>query len=63
MLEDYDKAFREREQQRKEHHKMMTLRKKRGARLMTQILVGSVTLIVGLVLVAARFMILFRLYG
>ena len=63
LLEDYDKAIREREYQRKEHNKMLMLKKKKRARLQAQILVGGVTLIVGLVLIAAGFMILFRLYG
>jgi len=63
LLEDYDKAIREREYQRKEHNKMLMLKKKKRARLQAQILVGGVTLVVGLVLIAAGFMILFRLYG
>ena len=47
LLEDYDRAIREREEQRKQHHRMLARRKKERDHLIKQILVGATTLIIG----------------
>lgn len=63
LLEDYDKAIREREQQRKEHNKMLLRKKKARRHLMMQIAVGGVTLIIGLLMIAFLWLIMMRIYG
>ena len=63
LLEDYDKAIREREQQRKQHNKMLLRKKKARKHLMMQVAVGSVTLIIGLMLIAFLWLIVMRIYG
>lgn len=47
LLEDYDRAIKEREEQRKQHHRMLARRKKERDHLIKQILVGGTTLIIG----------------
>lgn len=47
LLEDYDRAIKEREEQRKQHHRMLARRKKERDHLIKQILVGATTLIIG----------------
>ena len=63
LLEDYDRAIREREEQRKEHNKMLLRKKKQRQHLRVQIAVGAVTLIMGLVVIAFFWVILMQLYG
>ena len=63
LLEDYDKAIREREHQRKEHHKMLALKKKKRQHLVLQILVGATTLTVGLIVIGFLWFILMQMYG
>ena len=47
LLEDYDRAIAEREEQRKQQHRMLARRKKERDHLIKQILVGATTLIIG----------------
>ena len=63
LLEDYDRAIREREEQRKEHNKMLLRKKKQRKHLMAQIAVGAATLTVGLVLIGFFWVILMRMYS
>lgn len=47
LLEDYDQAIRQQEQDRRAHARMMAKRKKEREKLVQQILVGGVTLVIG----------------
>ena len=47
LLEDYDAAIRQQEQDRRAHVKMMAKRKRDRERLVQQLLVGGTTLIIG----------------
>ena len=62
LLEDYDRAIREREEQRKQHQKMLALRQKKRKHLMLQILVGITTLTIGLIVIAVSWFILMEMY-
>ena len=62
LLNDYDKAIREREEQRKQHHNMLIRKKKQRKKLVTQILVGGTTLLVGVVIIGFGFVIFLNNY-
>tara|TARA_R100001129_G_C5165004_1_gene203071 strand:+ start:64 stop:528 length:465 start_codon:yes stop_codon:yes gene_type:complete len=47
LLEDYDAAIRQQEQDRRRHVRMMAQKKRDRKRLIQQILVGTTTLIIG----------------
>ena len=47
LLEDYDAAIRQQEQDRKRHVRMMAQKRRDRKRLIQQILVGATTLIIG----------------
>jgi hypothetical protein len=47
LLADYDRAIKEREEQRKQHHRMLARQKKQRDHLIKQILVGATTLLIG----------------
>ena len=47
LLEDYDAAIRQQEQDRKRHVRMMAQKRRDRKRLIQQILVGTTTLIIG----------------
>ena len=47
LLEDYDSAIRQQEQDRRAHARMVAKRKRDRARLIQQLLVGGTTLILG----------------
>jgi|TARA_A100000172_G_C2972861_1_gene86539 hypothetical protein len=62
LLNDYDKAIREREEQRKQHHNMLIRKKKQREKLVIQILVGGTTLLVGIVIIVFGFVIFLNNY-
>ena len=61
LLEDYDRAIRERKEQRKQHQKMLALRKKKRKYLMLQTKVGITTLSIGLIVIAVLWFILMEM--
>lgn len=62
LLEDYDRAIRERKEQCKQHQKMLALRKKKRKYLMLQTLVGITNLSIGLIVIAVLWFILTEMY-
>jgi len=63
LLEDYDAAIRQQEEDRKEYARMLARKAKARRHLINQILVGGTTLIVGGTIIAGGFAIILRLYG
>ena len=63
LLEDYDNAIRQQEQDRRAHAQMLARKRKQREHLINQILVGGTTLIIGGAIIAGGFAIILRLYG
>ena len=63
LLEDYDNAIRQQEQDRRAHAQMLARKRKQREHLINQILVGGTTLIIGGAIIAMLFFIMVRMYG
>jgi len=63
LLEDYDNAIRQQEQDRRAHAQMLVRKRKKREHLINQILVGGTTLIIGGAIIAMLFFIMVRMYG
>ena len=63
LLEDYDQAIRQQEQDRKAHQKMMAKRGRDKERLIQQLLVGGTTLIIGGGLAVLVFVLVIKAFG
>ena len=63
LLEDYDNAIRQQEQDRRAHAQMLARKRKQREHLINQILVGGTTLIIGGAIIAMLFFIVVRMYG
>ena len=62
LLEDYDNAIRQQEQDRRAHAQMLARKRKQREHLINQILVGGTTLIIGGAIIAMLFFIVVRMY-
>ena len=62
LLEDYDNAIRQQEQDRRAHAQMLARKRKQREHLINQILVGGTTLIIGGAIIAMVFFIMVRMY-
>ena len=62
LLEDYDAAIRQQEEDRKEHARMLARKAKARQHLINQILVGATTLLIGGAIIAGGFAIILKLY-
>ena len=62
LLEDYDNAIRQQEQDRRAHAQMLARKRKQREHLINQILVGGTTLIIGGAIIAMLFFIMVRMY-
>ena len=62
LLEDYDAAIRQQEEDRKEHARMLARKAKARQHLINQILVGATTLLIGGAIIAGGFAIILQLY-
>jgi len=63
LLEDYDNAIRQQEQDRRAHAQMLARKRKQREHLINQILVGGTTLVIGGAIIAMLFFIMVRMYG
>jgi|TARA_Y100000052_G_C2952457_1_gene88136 ribosome-binding protein aMBF1 (putative translation factor) len=63
LLEDYDAAIRQQEQDRRAHQKMMAKRRRDKERLIQQLLVGGTTLIIGGGLAVLVFVLVIKAFG
>ena len=63
LLEDYDQAIRQQEQDRRAHARMMAKRKKEREKLVQQILVGGVTLVIGGGIAILVFVLVIKAFG
>ena len=63
LLEDYDNAIRQQEQDRRAHAQMLARKRKQREHLINQILVGGTTLLIGGAIIAMLFFIVVRMYG
>ena len=63
LLEDYDAAIRQQEQDRRAHVKMMAKRKRDRERLVQQLLVGGTTLIIGGGIAILIFVLILKAFG
>ena len=63
LLEDYDAAIRQQEQDRRAHAKMMAKRKRDRERLIQQLLVGGTTLIIGGGIAILIFVLILKAFG
>ena len=63
LLEDYDQASRQQEQDRRAHARMMAKRKKEREKLVQQILVGGVTLVIGGGIAILVFVLVIKAFG
>ena len=63
LLEDYDAAIRQQEQDRRAHQKMMAKRRRDRERLIQQLLVGGTTLIIGGGLAVLVFVLIVKAFG
>ena len=63
LLEDYDTAIRQQEQDRRAHVKLMAKRKRDRERLIQQLLVGGTTLIIGGGLAILVFVLVIKAFG
>ena len=63
LLEDYDAAIRQQEQDRRAHARMVAKRKRERARLIQQLLVGGTTLIIGGGLAVLVFVLVVKAFG
>ena len=63
LLEDYDQAIRQQEQDRRAHARMMAKRKKDREKLVQQILVGGVTLVIGGGIAILVFVLVIKAFG
>jgi|TARA_A100001515_G_scaffold101802_1_gene82496 hypothetical protein len=63
LLEDYDAAIRQQEQDRRAHQRMVAKRKRDRARLIQQLLVGGVTLVIGGGLAILVFVLVIKAFG
>jgi hypothetical protein len=63
LLEDYDRAIRQQEQDRRAHAKLVAKRKRERQILIQQLLVGGTTLIVGGGLAILVFMLIIKAFG
>ena len=62
LLEDYDNAIRQQEQDRRAHAQMLARKRKQREHLINQILVGGTTLVIGGAIIAMMFFIMVRMY-
>ena len=62
LLDDFKAAKKQQEQDRQDHLRMIARKAKARQHLINQLLVGGTTLIVGVAIIAAGFMILLRIY-
>ena len=63
LLEDYDAAIRQQEQDRRAHARMVAKRKRDRARLIQQLLVGGTTLILGGAVAVLVFVLVIKAFG
>jgi|TARA_Y100000114_G_scaffold78650_1_gene72414 hypothetical protein len=63
LLEDYDAAIRQQEQDRRAHVKLMAKRRRDRERLIQQLLVGGTTLIIGGGLAILVFVLVIKAFG
>ena len=63
LLEDYDSAIRQQEQDRRAHARMVAKRKRDRARLIQQLLVGGTTLILGGAVAVLVFVLVIKAFG
>ena len=63
LLEDYDAAIRQQEQDRRAHARMVLKRKKEREKLVPQILVGGVTLVIGGGIAILVFVLVIKAFG
>lgn len=63
LLEDYDQAIRQQEQDRRAHARMVAKRKKEREKLVQQILVGGVTLVIGGGIAILVFVLVIKAFG
>ena len=63
LLEDYDAAIRQQEQDRRAHARMVLKRKKEREKLVQQILVGGVTLVIGGGIAILVFVLVIKAFG
>ena len=63
LLEDYDQAIRQQEQDRRAHARLVAKRKREKQILIQQILVGGTTLIIGGGLAILVFVLVIKAFG
>ena len=63
LLEDYDAAIRQQEQDRRAHARMVAKRKRDRARLIQQLLVGGTTLLIGGAVAVLVFVLVIKAFG
>ena len=63
LLEDYDRAIRQQEQDRRAHQRLMAKRKRERQILIQQILVGGTTLIIGGGIAVLIFVLILKAFG
>tara|TARA_R100001129_G_scaffold76137_1_gene52086 strand:- start:1599 stop:2063 length:465 start_codon:yes stop_codon:yes gene_type:complete len=63
LLEDYDSAIRQQEQDRRAHARMVAKRKRDRARLIQQLLVGGTTLVIGGAVAVLVFVLVIKAFG
>ena len=63
LLEDYDQAIRQQEQDRRAHARMMAKRKKEREKLVQQLVVGGVTLVIGGGIAILVFVLVIKAFG